>query len=350
MKISRRILLASGTALAMVAAGYVGKVYLANAQANRVVNLYSARHYDTDNAIYQGFTKKTGIKVNLVEADADKLIERIRSEGANSPADVLITVDAGRLSRAQAAGILQPVNSQALRSAVPANLRDPNNHWFGLSKRARVIVYNKARVKPAELASYEALADAKWKGRLISRSSNHVYNQSLIGSILAARGPQATEKWARGIVGNFASPPEGNDTAQIKKVASGAADVTFVNTYYVARLMESKKPEDQAVAAKIGVIFPNQRDRGTHINISGGGVVKTSRNRDAAVKFLEYLASPEAQAIFARSNNEYPVRAGVTLDPVVARMGKFKEDKLNASTFGRNNAEALKIADRAGWK
>ncbi|MCL6435491.1 MAG: Fe(3+) ABC transporter substrate-binding protein [Leptolyngbyaceae cyanobacterium HOT.MB2.61] len=350
MGITRRVFIASGAAMAAVAFDQSRKPRVGFAQSNRVVNLYSARHYDTDTAIYDGFTKKTGIKVNLVEADADKLIERIKSEGSNSPADVLITVDAGRLWRAQEAGLLQPISSKILKSAIPANLAEPQGYWYGFTKRARVIVYNKDRVKPADLSTYEDLANPKWKGRLISRTSSHVYNQSLTGSILAVHGSQKTEEWARGLVANFARPPEGNDTAQIKAVASGVADVTFVNQYYVVRLMKSEKPEDKEVASKIGVFFPNQKDRGTHINISGGGVVKTSPNREAAIQFLEYLASPKAQEIFARSNNEYPALAKVALDPVLASLGTFKEDKLNAAVYGKNNAEALKIMDRAGWK
>lgn len=339
-----------GTAIVAVAVGSLAQYQFVNAQANRVINLYSARHYDTDNALYKGFTQKTGIKVNLIEAPADKLIERIKSEGANSPADVLMTVDAGNLWRAEDAGLLQPISSRVLQSAVPANLRDPQGTWFGLSKRARVIVYNKNRVKPSELSTYEDLATPKWKGRLLVRSSSNVYNQSLTGSLLAVHGANRTEAWAKGLVANFARPPQGNDTAQIKDVAAGVGDVTIANTYYVVRLMESNKPEDKQVASKIGVFFPNQRNRGTHVNISGGGVVKNSKNRDAAIKFLEYLASPEAQAIFSKGNNEYPVRARVAIDPKLASLGKFKEDKINATVFGRNNSQALKIMDRAGWK
>lgn len=350
MNITRRALLAFGTAIAAVAVGSLAQYQLVNAQANRVINLYSARHYDTDNALYKGFTQKTGIKVNLIEAPADKLIERIKSEGANSPADVLMTVDAGNLWRAEEAGLLQPVSSRALQAAVPANLRDPQGNWFGLSKRARVIVYNKNRVKPSQLSTYEDLASPKWKGRVLMRSSSNVYNQSLTGSLLAVHGVNRTEVWAKGLVANFARQPQGNDTAQIKEVAAGVGDVTIANTYYVVRLMESNKPEDKDVVSKIAVFFPNQRNRGTHVNISGGGVVKTSKNRDAAIKFLEYLASPEAQTIFSRGNNEYPVRANVPIDPKLASLGKFKEDKINAAVVGRNNSQALKIMDRAGWK
>ena len=316
MSISRRIFLASGTAMAVVAVGELSKKAPVAAQTG-TLNLYSARHYDTDNELYQSFTKKTGIKVNLVEADADQLIERIKSEGANSPADVFITVDGGRLWRAKQAGILQPVSSTILTSAIPASLRDPQGFWFGLSRRARVIVYNKSKVNPAQLSTYEALTEPRWKGKVLVRSSTNIYNQSLVGAMLAAHGAQKTEAWARGLVANFARPPEGNDTAQIKAVADGVGDIALVNTYYVARLMKSKDPAEQAIAAKVGVFFPNQRDRGTHVNISGGGVVKTSRNKAGATKFLEHLASREAQQIFARSNNEYPVISGVAIDPAV---------------------------------
>jgi len=362
-KITRRVFLATGTAMAIVVAGCVGKTTNGSNQAQtqtqtqtqtqaqtQTLNLYSARHYDTDNALYESFTKKTGIKVNLVEAKAEELIERIKSEGANSPADLIITVDAGNLSRAKEAGILQPVSSKVLETAVPASLRDPEGHWFGLSKRARVIVYNKDKVKPSDLSTYEALTDPKWKGRILVRSSNNVYNQSLVGSMLEVNGPQKTEEWARGVVANFARPPEGNDTAQIKAVAAGQGDIAIANSYYVARLLKSDKPEDKAIAQKIGVFFPNQNERGAHVNISGGGVVKTAPNKEGAIKFLEYMVSPEAQEIFAKSNYEYPVLEGAALDPVVASLGQFKADATNAAAFGKNNPEALKIMDRAGWK
>jgi iron(III) transport system substrate-binding protein len=357
MNMTRRAFLASGSAIAVVTIGGCGQKQNAGSsqqgadgsQAKQTINLYTARHYDSDNAIYQAFTQQTGIGINLVEAKADELIERIKSEGANSPADVLMTVDAGNLWRAQQAGLFLPVSSQALQSAIPANLRDADGNWFGFSKRARVIVYNKNRVKPADLSTYENLAEPEWKGKVIVRSSSNVYNQSLTGALLAAHGAGKTEDWARGLVANFARSPEGNDTAQIKDVAAGKADVTLVNSYYVVRLMKSDKAEDREVAAKVGVFFPNQRDRGTHINISGGGLVKTSKNPAAATQFLEFLASPEAQASFAKGNNEYPVVAQVEIDPMLAGLGDFKQDPLDAATFGKNNAEALKLMDRAGW-
>lgn len=349
MKIARHVLIAAITALFVVVVGHFTQPSPVVAQ-EKVVNLYSARHYDTDNALYEGFTKKTGIKVNLVEAEADQLIERIKSEGANSPADVLITVDAGRLWRAKEAGILQPVNSQVLDTAVPTNLRDPDKLWFGLSKRARVIVYNRDKVNPSQLSTYEDLANPKWKGKILVRSSNNIYNQSLVGWLLAVHGPQKTEEWVRGVVANFARPPEGNDTAQIKAVANGVGDLAIVNHYYLVRLANSDKPEDKAVAEKVRVFFPNQRDRGTHVNISGGGIVKTSPNKEGAQKFLEYLVSPEAQAIFAKGNYEYPVVKGAPLDDFVKSFGELKgDDKTSAAVFGKNNPEALQLMDRAGW-
>ncbi|MBD3884891.1 Fe(3+) ABC transporter substrate-binding protein [Phormidium tenue FACHB-886] len=353
MKFSRRVFMATGTAAAVTALNQFGRTAPSMAQQTPsagVLNLYSARHYDTDNALYQSFSDKTGIQVRLVEAEADQLIERIQSEGANSPADVLITVDAGRLWRAEQQNLLLPVTSAALTSAIPENLRHPEGQWFGFSKRARVIMYHKDRVNPAELSTYEGLADPKWRGRLLVRSSTNVYNQSLTGAILAAHGAQETEEWARGLVANFARPPEGGDTPQILAVAAGLGDIALSNTYYLARLINSEKPEEKAAAQQIGVFFPNQRDRGTHVNISGGGILKTSRNQEAAIRFLEHLASPEAQEIFALGNNEYPVVQGVQVNEVVAEFGQFKEDPLNAAIFGRNNLEALQLMDRAGWK
>jgi iron(III) transport system substrate-binding protein len=348
MAITRRIFLASGTAAAAVAAHQILSPKVGSS-AERVMNLYSARHYSSDTAVYESFTKKTGIKVNLVESPGDKLIERVKSEGANSPADVIITVDAGNLWRAQEAGLFQPISSRIL-TGLDASTRDPQRHWFGFTRRARVIVYNKAKVKPEDLSTYEALTNSQWKGRILVRSSGNVYNQSLVGSILAVHGEAKTEEWARGLVANFARPPEGNDTAQIKAVAAGLGDVALVNSYYVARLANSDKAEDREIAAKVGVFFPNQEDRGTHVNISGGGVAKYAPNKAAAILFLEHLASRQVQEIFAKSNYEYPVRSGVPVDPVITSFGKFKADKLNASVYGKNNALALKICDRAGWK
>ncbi|MFN4277413.1 MAG: Fe(3+) ABC transporter substrate-binding protein [Ferrovibrio sp.] len=322
---------------------------LASAQ-DKVINLYSSRHYDTDEALYANFTKETGIKINRLEASEDQLLQRMRAEGDKSPADVLITVDAGRLWRAQEAGLLQPVKSAALEKAIPAHLRESDGHWFGFSKRARIFVVNKTKVKAGEISRYEDLADAKWKGRVLIRSSTNVYNQSLVGSMIATLGPEATETWAKAVVANMARAPKGGDTDQIKAVAAGEGDVAVSNTYYFARLMGSKKPEDQAVIANLAVIFPNQNDRGTHVNISGAGVAKHAPNKANAIKFLEYLASKQAQEYFAKGNYEFPVVGGVPLHPVIAAWSEFKEDTLNAAVFGKNNEAALKLMDRAGWK
>jgi iron(III) transport system substrate-binding protein len=314
------------------------------------LNLYNSRHYDTDEALYTNFTKATGIKINRIEDSEDKLMERMRAEGRNSPADVFITVDAGRIARATEMGLFQPIQSKVLNDAIPASFRDPNGNWYGFSKRVRVIAYNKDKVKPSDLSTYEDLADPKWKGRVTVRSSTNVYNQSLTGSILAAKGEAATEAWAKGIAANLSRPPRGGDTDQIKAIAAGEGDVAIVNNYYYARLVRSSKADEKAVADKVGIFFPNQGDRGTHINISGAGVAANAPNKAAAIKFLEYLTTPEAQAIFAEGNNEFPIVKGAKLGPVLAQWGEFKEDQLHAATFGKNNAEALKIMDRAGWK
>jgi iron(III) transport system substrate-binding protein len=324
----------------------------APAAPGRVVNLYSARHYDTDEVLYDGFSAATGIRVNLIEGDADQLIERIKAEGRNSPADVLITVDAGRIWRAQQAGLFQPVSSSVLEARVPASYRDPAGHWFGFAMRARVIAYSRDRVKPAELSTYEALADPRWRGRVLVRSSSHVYNQSLVGALLAAHGEQAVARWAEGVVANFARAPQGGDTDQLMAIAAGAGDVALVNNYYYARLLNSPRAVEREAAQKIALFYPNQRSgqRGVHVNISGGGVMATSPNRAAAVAFLEYLTSDAAQRLFARASYEYPVVAGVPKDPSTLGMRAFKASTLNARVYGANNALALQIMLRAGWR
>jgi iron(III) transport system substrate-binding protein len=318
---------------------------------DKVLNLYTARHYQTDEALYTNFTKQTGIRINRIEAPEDPLLERIKSEGANSPADVFITVDVGRLWRAQQAGIFAPVKSAALESRIPAQYRDPDGNWFGFSARARVIAYNKTKVQPAEVRDYEDLADAKWKGRVCTRSSGHVYNLSLISSLVANKGEAVTEQWAKGLVANLARDPKGGDTDQLAAVAAGECDLAISNTYYIVRLMRSSKPSDRAIADKLGVIWPNQGNRGTQMNISGGGMLKNAPNKEAAIKFLEYLASDEAQAYFANGNNEWPVVPGVKVsNPELEALGAFKADSINVSLLGRNQATAQKIADRVGYK
>lgn len=350
MTMKRRAFLASGVALGTVAIHQSLTAKSSVAQSGKVLNLYSARHYDADNQVYEGFLKKTGIKINLVEAPADKLIERVKNEGANSPADVIITVDAGNLWRSQQNGLFQKVPAtSSLYNTIDASLRDPDGHWFGFTKRARVIIYNKSRMQSSDIARYEDLADPKWRGRFSVRSSGNVYNQSLVGSIIAASDEAKTEAWAKGVVANFARKPSGNDTSQIKAVAAGESDLTLANTYYLGRLASSSKTEDHDVASKVGVIFPNQGDRGTHINISGGGIAKYAPNPEAALQYLEYLASPEAQAIFAGSNFEYPVIAGVQLKMALISFGDFKKDAINVKVFGEKNAQALQVMDRSGW-
>jgi iron(III) transport system substrate-binding protein len=318
--------------------------------AAEVVNVYNSRHYQTDQALWDGFTKATGIAVNIVDGTHEQLIERMRTEGANSPADVFITVDAGRLAQAMQLGLLQPIESDLLDSRIPENLRDPDGLWYGLAVRARVLVYAKDRLEPSQIPTYESLADPALKGKVLTRSGTNVYNLSLVGSILEADGPTATQTWCEGVVANMARPPEGGDTDQIKAVAAGVGDVAISNTYYLARLIASAKPEDQAVAEKVAVVFPNQGDRGTHVNVSGAGAVKTAPNLDNAVKLIEYLASPEAQRYFADTSMEYPANPEVAPHPVLGEFGKFRQDPLNPTAYAKNAPEVAMIMDRCGWK
>ncbi len=316
-----------------------------------VLNLYSARHYQTDEALYANFTKATGIRINRIEAGDEQLLERLRSEGANSPADVLLIVDASRLYNAQQLGLFQPVKSALLESRIPATLRDPDGEWFGFSSRARVIVYSKARVKAADVPSYESLAAPANKGRVCVRSGSHPYNLSLVAAMIEHLGEPKAEVWARGVVANFARAPKGGDTDQIKAVAAGECDVALSNSYYYARLLRSAKVEDQEVVAKAGIVWPDQVGFGAHVNISGAGVLKNAPHREAAVRFLEYLASDEAQRYFADGNNEWPVvKSVVVRNPALEAMGTFKADSLPIATLGRNTPAAQKLVDRAGWR
>ena len=324
--------------------------YGAQAQ-DRVLNLYSSRHYQTDEALYAGFTKLTGIRINRIEAGEDALIERIRNEGQRSPADVLVTVDAGRLWRAEQMGLFQPAKSAVLDARIPASLREPSGLWFGFSLRARLIAYNKSKVTAGEVRNYEDLADPKWKGRVCMRSSTNMYNLSLMGALVEHLGEAKAEAWARSVKANLARDPKGGDTDQLKAVAAGECDVTISNQYYYARLARAPKAEDRAVAEKVGVVFPNQSSWGTHVNISGAGVMKNAPNREAAVRFLEYLASDEAQRYFADGNNEWPAVASVKPDnPVLATFGAFRQDALNVAVLGRNQLASQKIYDRVSWK
>lgn len=334
----------------ILAAAFAGFLPIAQAQ-DKVLNVYSSRHYSTDEGLYANFTRQTGIRINRIEAGEDALIERIRNEGARSPADVLITVDAGRLWRAEQLGMFQRVKSALLDARIPASLRDPAGHWFGFSLRARVIAYNKAKVRGEEVQRYEDLADPKWKGRLCMRSSSNIYNLSLMGALIEHLGEPAAEAWAKAVRTNLARDPKGGDTDQLKSVAAGECDVTVSNQYYYARLARSPKAEEKAIADKVGIVFPNQKSWGTHVNISGAGVLKNAPNRDAALKFLEYLAGDEAQRYFADGNNEWTVAPGVRVEnPVLSAFGEFKRDALNVAVLGRNQPSSQKLYDRVAWK
>jgi len=328
------------------------------AHADGVVNLYSARHYSTDEALYDGFTKATGIKVNRVDADDAGILARLKAEGTASPADVILLVDAARLYRGEVDGLFLPIRSKVLEDVIPTNLRsapaaDGGISWFGLSTRARVIVYNKIKVKPQDVQTYESLADPKFKGKLCIRSGSHPYNLSLFGAITEHMGEQQAETWLKGVVANLARAPKGGDTDQIKAVASGECDIAVSNSYYLARMIRSNKPEDVAVANKVGVVFPNQQSWGTHMNIAGGAIARHTKNQANAVKFLEYLASPAAQNYFANGNNEWPAAKGVQLDnPALKAMtnGKpFKSETIPISAVGANMTKVQQMLDRVGF-
>lgn len=333
---------------ALIATALVTITLPASAE-EKVLNLYSARHYQTDEALYANFTQQTGIKINRIEGKEDELLERIKNEGTNSPADVFLTVDAARLAKAHELGLFAPVASKTLESRIPAHLRTED--WFSFSTRARVIVYNKGTVKAEDVQNYQDLANPKLKGKLCSRSGAHPYNLSLMASIIAHQGEAKAEELARGMVANFARAPKGGDTDQIKAVSAGECGVAISNTYYVARLMRSTKLEDQKVMEKLGIVWPNQSSTGAHINVSGGGMLKTAPNKEAAVKFLEYLASDAAQRYFADGNNEWPAVESVKVaNPALDSLGKFKADKLPVKNLAMYQVKAQIIFDRAGFK
>ena len=319
--------------------------------SEQVVNVYSARHYDTDDEVFAAFTEETGIEVNVVEGDSAALLERLRREGEESPADLFVAVDAGRLYHAEQEGLFQPTQSDVLEERIPASLRHPDGLWFGLSKRARVILVAKDRVDEGAITTYEDLADPKWQGKVLIRSSSNVYNQSLVGSIVAAHGEEAAEEWCTGLVANLARKPQGGDRDQIRALAAGEGDIAVANTYYLAQMIAADdKPEDQAAAAAVSVVFPNQGDRGTHVNISGAGVVRGAPHAENAVRLLEFLTSEPAQTVFAGGNKEYPVVEGYELAPELAAFGEFEEDSINASVFGSQGQQALRLMDRCGWR
>jgi iron(III) transport system substrate-binding protein len=314
------------------------------------VNVYSARQESLIKPLLDRFTEQTGAKINLVTGKGDALLTRLKSEGMNSPADVLLTVDAGRLYRAQEASILQVVESDDLNRLIPSHLRSADNQWYGLSVRARVIVFAKDRVKANQLSTYEALSDPQWQGKICVRSSSNIYNQSLVAGMIASQGMLKTEAWLKAFVANFARPPAGGDRDQIKAVASGQCDVAVVNSYYLGGMLLSDDQAQQTAASKVTLFWPNQKDRGTHVNISGAGITQSAKNIELARKLIAFLASNESQEWYAERNNEFPVRDAVKVSTVLESWGPFVADTLNVTELGRNNAAAIMAMDRAGWK
>ena len=314
------------------------------------INLYTHRHYDSDKLLFKAFTKKTGIKINVIKGSADQLIQRLQTEGENSPADILLTVDAGRLVRAKNLGLLQSVTSPLLIKQIPSEMRDLDGYWYGLTVRARALIYSKDRVKQNQLSTYEDLAHKKWRGRIVVRSSNNIYNQSLLASIIAANGELDAYKWAKSVRSNMARSPRGSDRDQARAVASGLADVAIMNTYYLGVMANSSDKKDQDVVKKIAVFFPNQKSRGTHINVSGAGITKSSKNKEEALKFLEFLTNENSQKVFSSANYEYPLKINEHNSTILKSWGQFKYDPLSLSVLGEKNTQAVKIFDRAGWE
>lgn len=318
--------------------------------AEEEVNVYSARKTQLIKPLLDEFSKETGITVNLITSGADALLKKLESEGRRSPADILITTDAGRLHRAKEVDVLQHAISDSAKQKVPTHLQDTDGYWISLTTRARVIVYDKEKVDPSELSTYEALTDPKWKGRICIRSSENIYNQSLVASMIAHQGEEKTEKWATDFVKNFARKPNGGDRDQVKAVAAGQCDIAIVNTYYLGQMLTGSDENQQEMAKKVAVFWPNQDDRGTHINVSGIAITKSAKNIENANKLIEFLLSPEAQEWYANSNNEYPVVAGVEASPTLQSWGEFHSDRLNLSKLGEFNAPAVRLMDRAGWR
>lgn len=339
---------------AALALGTTVAVPAAQAQ-DKVLNLYSARHYQTDENLYAEFTRQTGIRINRIEAGDEAILERLRNEGANSPADVILLVDAARLWKAQIEGLFQPLKSPLLEARIPPTLRGKDDgkgsEWFGISTRARVIVYNKAKIDPALVQNYEDLARPELKGKVCTRSGAHPYMLSLIGAMSEHLGEAKAEQWASGVVANFARSPRGGDTDQIRAVATGECGVALTNTYYYVRLMRSDKPADREVAERVGMIWPNQKSFGTHVNVSGAALARHAPHRENAVRFIEYLAGDAAQAYLAGGNNEWPVVRSVKLNNrELESLGTFKADSLPIGSIGRAQIAASKIIDRTGWR
>ena len=328
-----------------------GLAFAASAFADGgAVNIYSARHYESDKDLYALFQKQTGIQVNVVSADAPELIERIKREGDATEADLFITVDGGVLHSAKAAGILQPVVSPLALQNVPAALRDPDNAWLGLTSRARVIVYARDRVRPDQLSTYEDLADPKWRSRVVARPSSSLYDQSLLASLIALNGEEEARAWVKGVAANFARPPKGNDRAQAKDIVAGLGDVALMNTYYIGQMLNSKDPEVIKAARAIGIFFPNQKTTGAHINISGIGLTRQAKNRDNAIKLIEFLTSVPAQESLSAGNYEYPTNPSAKTAPLLAGWGEFRPQNVNFSALGEHNAKAVQLFAEGGWK
>lgn len=325
-------------------------IWSCSGNTEQVVNIYTHRHYEADQDLFARFTKETGIRVNVVNASADELIQKLEMEGVNSPADILITVDAGRLHRAKEKELFQPFQSDIIEANIPAKFRDPEGYWTGLTYRARIIAYSKERVNPEELSTYEDLASEKWKGKILTRSSENIYNQSLLASIIAADGKEAAEEWASAVLGNMARNPKGSDRDQVKAVAAGEGDIAIVNTYYIGLMLNDENEEEKKAAEKIAVFFPNQENRGTHINVSGVGITKHAPNKENAIRLIEYLSEEEAQSILANLNFEFPINPKVDKAPLTQAWGEFKADDINLSILGANNRDAVMIFDRVGWK
>lgn len=321
-----------------------------SALAVEEVNLYSARKEALIKPLLDEFTKQSGIKVNLITGKADALLKRVQIEGKNSPADLLITSDAGRLHRAKASGLTQAISSNQLDKLVPSAYQDSKKHWYGLSLRARPIVYVKDKVDPKSLSTYEALTDKQWKGRICIRSSNNIYNQSLVASRIAHDGVEKSEQWAKALVKNFARPPKGGDRDQIKAAVAGMCDLAIVNTYYLAGMLTSKDSKEQAAANKVAIFWPDQAGRGTHVNVSGAALMKSAKHKANAIKLIEFLVSDSSQAWYADKNGEYPIRDGVAVSDTLKSWGKFKKDTLQLDLLGKYNPEAVRLMDRAGWK
>jgi iron(III) transport system substrate-binding protein len=349
MKITRKIF--SGALISAICTSFFTNSIYASNKNEKVVNLYTSRHYGVDNDLFEKFYKQTAIKVNQLQIkEASQLIERVKSEGKKSPADVIMTVDIGNAWKAEQASLFQPVATETLLKSIPTNLQGPNGLWYAITLRGRAIVYDKTRVKENEIQNYEDLAKGEFKGRILARSSNHVYNQSLVASLVQANGVEETTIWAQKITENLARKPEGGDIDQMKAIYNGKGDIAIVNTYYYARLLKSEDPEDKKIVKNLAIVFPNQDNRGMHVNASIAGIAKYAPNKENAIKLVEFMVSKDAQEILAKMNNEYPVRKDVEWTNVLKNMGTPKFDTVSLSKIGENTPKAIILLDKVGWR